>query len=104
MTMSDPLMLMFGILAACAAGGVTGFVAGTTIGRTRASTPLPTTIRLTRDQLASTCAQLDKASAKLNDARHGELSGTALVVGRKLTEIAGELGRIGHKAKKEGAA
>ena len=39
--LNDPMMLMFGILASAAAGGGAGFIAGTTIGKTRPATPLP---------------------------------------------------------------
>lgn len=104
MTMGDPLMVMFGILVAIAAGAGAGYVAGTSIGKTRPATPLPTTVKLTREQLASTCSQLEKASAKLNEAEQSELSGRALIVQKKLTELTTSLGRIGHKAKQEGSA
>jgi hypothetical protein len=104
MDVNDPLMVMFGILASAAAGGGVGFVAGTTLGRTRPATPLPATIQLTRDQLAAACAQLDKASAKLGSAQQGELAGGANVVSKRLSQLAAALGRIGHKAKREGTA
>ncbi|MHB8603769.1 MAG: hypothetical protein ACYDCK_00835 [Thermoplasmatota archaeon] len=93
---------MFGIMAAAAAGGVAGYFAGTTIGQTRPATPLHTTIRLTRDQLAATATQLEKASEKLNASQRGDLAGSALVVGRRITELTNSLGRLDHKAKKEG--
>lgn len=96
-------MLMFGIMAAAAAGGAAGYVAGTTIGRTRPSTPLPTTIRLTRDQLAATCTQLEKASECLNASQRGDLAGTTLGVGKRVSELASALGQVGHKATREAA-
>lgn len=102
--MDDPLMIMFGILVAIAVGAGAGFIAGSTIGRTRPATPLPTTVKLTREQLASTCSQLQAASAKLNAHERDELSGRALVLEKKLGELATSLGRIGHKAQKEGSA
>jgi hypothetical protein len=104
MNLSDPLMLMFGVLAAAAGGAATGYVAGTSIGRTRPATPLPTTIKVTRDQLAATCAQLDQASSKLNAAQRSDLAGHTLVMGRRISELATALGRVGHKAKQEGSS
>lgn len=106
LTMDGPLMLMFGIVAAAVLGAAGGYVLGTRIGATSPGTPLPTTLRLTRESLASVTAQLEKASSKLNGAQHPELSGTALVLGRRVTDMASELGRIEQKAKhtREGSA
>ena len=99
MTMGGPLMLLFGILAAAVLGCAGGFVIGTTMGRTRPSTPLPTTIRVTRETLATTCTQLEKASAKLNAAQKHELAGTALTLGRRIQELSAALGAVERKAK-----
>ena len=104
--MGSPLMLMFGMVAAAVTGGVAGYVVGTTMGRTPPETPLPATIRLTRERLAAAVSDLEKASSTLNASRRGELAGTAMVLGRRVTEFSGHLGTIGHKAKrsKEGSA
>lgn len=102
--LGDPLMLMFGIMAAAAAGGAAGYVFGIGLGRTRPSTPLPTTIKLTRDQIAAASQQVEKASQKLQASQRSELAGSALVVGRRLADMTSALGRIGHKASKEGSA
>lgn len=104
MDLGDPLMLMFGIMASAAGGGAAGYVFGLGLGRTRPSTPLPTTIKLTREQIAAASQQVEKASEKLQAADRSELAGSALVVGRRLSDMTASLGRIGHKAGKEGSA
>lgn len=101
LSMGGPLMLMFGILIALALGCAGGYVLGNHVGRTRPETPLPTTIRLTRENLAASCTHLEKASAKLNAAQRSEQAGAALVLARRLSELATQLGRIGHKARHE---
>jgi hypothetical protein len=97
-------MLMFGILASAAAGGAAGFLAGTTLGKTRPATPLPTTIKLTREQLASAVTELERAGDELNADAKSEHAGRAMVLTRRLQELTTSLGRIGHKAKQEGSA
>ena len=98
-SMDDPLILLFGIMLAIAVGCGGGFMLGTTIGRTRAATPLPTTLRLTRETLSSACVQLEKASMKLNATQLPEHAGTVTILGRRIAELSGELGRIERKAK-----
>lgn len=100
LTLGGPLMLIFGIMVALVVGSAGGYVLGTSIGKTRPETPLPTTIRLTREQLASTCTHLEKASGKLNNAERSERAGAALVLERRLSELSSSLGTIGHKAKR----
>lgn len=106
LSMGSPLMLMFGIMIALALGCAGGYVLGTALGRTRPETPLPNTIRITREHLSSTCTHLEKASAKLNAAERSEMAGNALVLARRLSEASTRLGGIGHKAKRsqEGVA
>lgn len=101
LSMSDPLMLMFGIMIALGLGCAAGYVLGTAAGRTRPETPLPTTIQLTRDHLAAATGHLEKASAKLNAADRAEMAGGALVLARRLSEMSAKLGGIGHKARRE---
>ena len=100
MSMGGPLMLLFGIMVALVVGAAGGYVLGTSIGKTKAETPLPTTIHLAREQLAATCTHLGKASGKLNDAERSERAGTLLVLERRLSELSSKLGAIGHKAKR----
>lgn len=105
MNMNDPLMLMFGIMVTAVLGCAAGYFVGTSLGATRAPTPLPTTVRVTRERLSSTISQLEKASTKLNEAQRSELAGTALVLSRRVGELSSALGSIGHKAKRqEGSA
>lgn len=106
LTLGGPLMLLFGIMVAAIVGAAGGFVFGTTTGRTKPETPLPTTLRLTRDQLAATCSDLEKASRKLSDARKSEESGAALVVARRIADLSAQLGRLDRKAqhRQEGSA
>lgn len=99
MSMDDPLILLFGIMLAIAIGCGGGFVLGTTIGRTRPATPLATTLRLTREALASVSARLEKAAVKLSGAQRPEHAGTAVILGRRLAGFSQELGRIERKAK-----
>lgn len=101
LSMGSPLMLMFGILIALALGCAGGYVIGQALGRTRPETPLPATIQLTRENLASACNHLEKASTKLNAARRPESAGATLVVARRLSDLATQLGRIGHKAGRQ---
>lgn len=101
MSMGGPLMLMFGITIALALGCAAGYLLGTALGRTRPATPLPTTVQVTREHLASTCAHLEKASARLNAAQRGELAGHALVLARRISDLGTQLGRIGHKARRQ---
>ena len=101
LSMGGPLMLMFGIMIALALGCAAGYVLGTALGRTRPATPLPATIQLTREHLNSTGAHLEKASSKLNKAERSEMAGTALVLARRLADLSTQLGRIGHKARRE---
>lgn len=100
LSMGSPLMLMFGIMIALALGCAGGYVLGTALGRTRPETPLPNTLRVTREHLSSTCAHLEKASARLNAGQRSELAGGALVLSRRLSEISTKLGGIGHKARR----
>lgn len=104
MDMNDPMMLMFGILASAAAGGAAGFIAGTTIGKTRPATPLPATIERAREELGATCSQLDKASDRLASSKKHELAGGVRVLTKRIQEMTTALGRVGHKAKQEGGA
>lgn len=101
LTLGGPLMLLFGIMMAAVAGLAGGYLMGVNLGKTRPETPLPTTIRLTRDLLANTTGDLEKASKKLNEAQRPELAGSTLVLARRLSELSSALGRIGHKAKHE---
>lgn len=101
LSMGGPLVLMFGILIALALGCGAGYVLGVSLGKTRPATPLPATVRLTREQLASTCAHLEKASAKLGAADRSELAGSALVLARRTSDLATQLGRIGHRAQRD---
>lgn len=99
LTMGGPLMLLFGIIAAAVLGCAAGFVMGTTMGRTRPATPLPTTLRVTRETLATTTTQLEKASARLNTARRSDLAGSALILGRRIAELSAGLGALERKTK-----
>lgn len=101
LAVGGPLMLMLGIMIALLAGAAGGFVLGTQLGRASPATPLPTTIRLARDELAATVTRLEKASAKLNAAQRSDLAGAALVVGRRVTDVSSALGALGHKTKVE---
>lgn len=95
-----PLMMMFGIAVTAAVGCAAGFVLGVTIGRAAPETPLGTSLRLTREQLASAVAQLEKASAKLNASDRSEDAGTAIVLGRRVSELSASLGTLQHKAQR----
>ena len=101
MSMTDPLMLMFGILITAVLGCAAGFFLGTSMGATRPATPLPTTIQVTRERLTSTVTQLEKASTRLNEAQRSELAGTALVVSRRISELSSKLGSLGAKTRRE---
>lgn len=99
LTLGGPLMLLFGIMVAAVLGAAGGFVVGSTMGRTKPETPLPTTVRLTRDQLAAACADLEKASKKLGSSHKSEESGSALVISRRISELSARLGRLGRQAQ-----
>lgn len=104
LTMGGPLMILFGILVAGAVGCAGGYVLGTSIGRTRPETPLPTTIRIARDALAATCTDIEKASRALGEARQAEAAGRALLLAERICELSSQLGRHGRKAKHEEAS
>lgn len=106
LTLGGPLMLLFGILMAVVLGAAGGYMVGTSFGRTRPETPLPTTLRITRERLQGSVGEIEKASRKLTSAQRGELAGHALVASKRVTDLSAALGRIGRKARhhEEGSA
>lgn len=98
LTLNGPLVILMGIMIALVAGAVGGYLMGTQMGKTKPETPLPTTVRLTRDLLAQANGDLEKASRKLTDAQRPELAGSAIVVSRRLEELSSAVGKIGRKA------
>lgn len=101
LTLNGPMVLLMGIMVALVAGAAGGYIVGTSMGKTRPETPLPTTVRLTRDLLSATTTDLEKASRKLTESQKPEAAGRALVLSRRVAEISTALGRVGVKAKHE---
>lgn len=101
LTMNGPLMILLGLMVALVAGAAGGYIMGNMLGKTKPETPLPTTVRLTRDLLAQTSTELEKASRKLTDAQRPELAGSAIVVSRRVEELSSAIGRLGRKARHE---
>lgn len=99
-SLGGPMGLMFGVIVTAALGCAGGYVIGSALGRTSAGTPLSTTLRLSRERLASATAHLEKASTKLNVSRQADLAGSALVLRRRIADLSGQLGRIEHAAQK----
>lgn len=100
LTLSGPMMTILAMLIAAVVGGAGGYALGTTVGRTAVPTPLPVTIRLAREGLASAAERLEAASKKLNGSARRDLAGSPLTLARRISEISNDLGRIEHKAKR----
>lgn len=101
LSLNGPMMLLMGIMVAAVAGAAGGYLLGTNIGKTPPETPLPTTVRLTRDILANTVTDMEKASRKLTEAQLPEHAGRATVLSRKVSELSSALGRLSRKAQQE---
>ncbi|MHB8587067.1 MAG: hypothetical protein ACYDDF_14655 [Thermoplasmatota archaeon] len=89
-----PLTLIFAAILTAMIGAALGATIGSMVGRTDSDRSFATTIRITRERLATATDDLERGASALAHEARSDAAGAATVLRSRVAEIAKDLGAI----------